>query len=209
LPISDRDSGRLLRVLGNILGAAGATFFARASLEYFLHSHRLIGAGFFVQQSWVAVAFLARRSAQAASHRWMDWVVAFGGTFGGVLLRPNGLHSALGVRVGLELQLVALAVWAVSFWALGRSFGFVAANRGVVTRGPYALVRHPIYASFLLSLLGYLLQSTSMWNLAVLAFVGVCTVGRTIAEERLLDATSPSYRSYRTRVRWRLVPGLW
>jgi protein-S-isoprenylcysteine O-methyltransferase Ste14 len=205
----NRDSGRLLRVLGNIVGAAGATFFARASFEYFLHSHRLLGAGFFVQQSWVAVAFLVRRSAQATSHRWTDWMVAFGGTFGGVLLRPNGLHPAWGVRVGLGLQLVALAVWALSFSALGRSFGFVAANRGVVTRGPYAIVRHPIYASFLFGLLGYLLQSASIWNLAVLAIVGVCTVGRTLAEERLFDATSPSYRSYRARVRWRLVPGFW
>ena len=109
---------------------------------------------------------------------------------------------------GLALQLVGLAVCIVSLAVLGRSFGFVAADRGVKTRGPYAVVRHPIYASYLLIQSGYLLQSVSVRNVLVLALASGCNIGRALAEERLL-ARSPGYRAYQRKVRWRLIPGLW
>lgn len=201
-------SGRAPRLLASVLGATIATMFARASVEFFIHTHLLIGAAFVVQQLWVAVAFLVRRQPRVVSHRWADWAVAFGGTFGGLLLRPSGLDPAWGSRAGLGLQVVGLTLWALSFFALGRSFGFVAADRGLVTRGPYAVVRHPVYASYFLTQLGYVLQSVSLWNGVVLLFALSCNVARMKAEERLLAAV-PGYREYRVRVRWRLMPGVW
>jgi hypothetical protein len=65
-----------------------------------------------------------------------SWLLAFGGTFAGVLFRPVGAHPHWGVVAGLGLQLAGLAVCIVSLVALGRSFGFVAAGRGLVTRAP-------------------------------------------------------------------------
>jgi hypothetical protein len=100
------------------------------------------------------------------------------------------------------------AVCVTSLLVLGRCFGFVAADRGLVTRGPYAVVRHPVYASYLLIQSGYLLQSISLRNAMVMALASGCNVGRALMEERLL-ARSPAYRAYRRRVPWRLVPGLW
>ncbi|MDQ2729315.1 MAG: hypothetical protein M3Y91_15975 [Actinomycetota bacterium] len=91
---------------------------------------------------------------------------------------------------------------------LGRSFGFAAADRGLKRRGPYAIVRHPLYASYVLLQLGYVLQSISVRNVLVMVFVCSCDVGRALAEERLL-ATSTTYDDYRKKVRWRLIPGLW
>jgi hypothetical protein len=85
----------------------------------------------------------------------------------------------------------------------GWSFGFVAADRGLKTRGPYALVRHPIYASYLLIQSRYVLQNLSLRNIAVVVLATVCNIGRAIPEERLL-ARSPAYRAYQQRVRWRL-----
>ena len=82
------------------------------------------------------------------------------------------------------------------------------ARPGVKTRGPYAVVRHPIYASYLLIQSGYLLQSVSVRNVLVLALASGCNIGRALAEERLL-ARSAAYRAYRQKVRWRLIPGLW
>jgi protein-S-isoprenylcysteine O-methyltransferase Ste14 len=200
--------GRLIRLLANVVGACSAALFVEASLRAYLHTHRLLGAGFLVEQSWVVVAYLIRRPARAVSRRWGDWLLAFAGTFGGVLFRPVGAHVGWGIDVGLGLQVVGLGICVVSFLALGRSFGFAAADRGLVTHGPYSVVRHPIYASYLLLQSGYLLQSLAVWNVLVMLFVTSCNIGRIRAEDRLL-ATNEEYASYRTHVRWRLLPGLW
>src|SRR6266516_7763001 len=140
---------RLTRTAVNLAGAAIAALFARASLQFYFHTHRLIGGRFVIEQILVAVAFLIRRPPQAVSWRAGNWLVAFAGTFGGLLLRPGGAHPAWGVETGFGLQLVGLVIAITSLLALGRSFGFVAADRGLKTRGPYAVVRHPIYASYL------------------------------------------------------------
>jgi protein-S-isoprenylcysteine O-methyltransferase Ste14 len=199
---------RSIRISTNLIGAAGAAFFAKATLQYYLQTHRLIGGVFLVEQTWVVVAYLIRRPARTVSRRGGDWLLAFGGTFAGVLFRPVGAHPHWGLTAGLWLQLLGLAICIVSFLALGRSFGFAAADRGLVVRGPYAVVRHPIYASYLLLQFGYLVQSISVWNALVMLVASGCNVGRALVEERLL-ATNEQYGAYRTRVRWRLLPGVW
>jgi protein-S-isoprenylcysteine O-methyltransferase Ste14 len=199
---------RLIRIVVNVTGAAFAVLFARASLEYYLRTHSLVGGLFVIEQSWFVVAFLIRRAPRAVSHRLENWLLAGGGTFGGLLMRPNAPHPAWGVRAGFGLQLAGLVIVIVSLLALGRSFGFLAADRGLKTRGPYAIVRHPVYASYLLIQSGYVLQSVSVRNIAIFALVSACNVGRVLAEERLL-AESAAYRAYRQHVRWRLIPYLW
>jgi protein-S-isoprenylcysteine O-methyltransferase Ste14 len=199
---------RLLRITLNLVGAGGAALFAWSTLRFYLHTHRLIGGAFFVEQMWVVVAYLIRRPARVVSRRLGDWLFAFGGTFGGVLFRPVADSPQWGVNAGLVLQLLGLAFCIWSFLALGRSFGFVAADRGLVRRGPYAVVRHPIYASYFLLQSGYLLQSISVRNAVVMVLVSGCNIGRALAEDRML-ATGQQYDAYRRRVRWRLVPGVW
>lgn len=196
----------LVRLSANLVGAAGAAWFAVASLQYYLHTHRLLGAVLVGEQTWVVVAYLIRRPARAVTRRPVDWLLAFGGTFGGVLFRPVGVHPGWGVSAGLGLQLVGLAACVASFLALGRSFGFAAADRGLVVRGPYAVVRHPIYASYFVIQSGYLLQSQAVRNLLVMLFVTACNLGRAAVEERLL-AASTGYDAYRRRVPRRLIPG--
>jgi protein-S-isoprenylcysteine O-methyltransferase Ste14 len=199
---------RAVRAAVNLAGAASAAWFAQASFTYFVQTHRLIGGLFLVEQVWFAGVFLLRRPAHTVSTSLSSWLLAAGGTFGGLLFRPAGLHPEWGVGAGFALQVVGLIAVIASLMALGRSFGFVAADRGVVTRGPYALVRHPVYAGYLLIQLGYVTQAISWRNALVLLFVTACNIGRTVAEERVLSA-SPQYRRYREQVRWRLVPGAW
>ncbi len=199
---------RFLRISLNLVGAAGAAFFAQATLRVYLQTHRPLGADFFAEQMWVVAAYLIRRPARTVSRRWGDWLLAFGGTFGGVLFRPVGAHPQWGVTSGLAFQVVGLGICVASFLTLGRSFGFVAADRGLVQRGPYAVVRHPIYASYFLLQFGYVLQSISLRNALVMVLASSCNIGRAVVEDRLL-ATNEEYRAYRGRVRWRLLPGVW
>jgi len=90
---------------------------------------------------------------------------------------------------------------------LGRSFGVVPAHRGLKLAGPYRFVRHPMYAGYLLSHLAFLTMNCTWWNVGVYAVLYGLQVPRLLAEERLLD-TDLRYRAYRTKVRYRLIPGI-
>jgi len=203
-----RRAGRCIRITVNLAGALSAVLFAQASVRFYVQAHSLIGGLFVIEQAWFAVAFLTRRAPHTVSRRTGHWLAAFGGTFGGLLLRPGGAHPSWGVHTGFGLQLAGLAIAITSLAALGRSFGLTAAGRGVKTRGPYAVVRHPVYASYLLIQSGYVLQSLSLPNIAVLIFTTACNIARALAEEKLLAQYS-AYQAYRQRVRWRLGPYLW
>ncbi len=199
---------RAVRTAVNLAGAAGAALFARATLLYYLHTHRLIGAVFLVEQAWFVIAFLIRRPARHVARGLGAWLLAAAGTFGGLAYRPAPAAVPWGSSAGLALQFAGLALAIVSLLALGRSFGFVAADRGLVTAGPYALVRHPVYAAYLIIQAGYVLQATTWRNVAVLAAVTACNAGRALAEERVL-ARSGAYAAYQHRVRYRLIPLVW
>ena len=85
----------------------------------------------------------------------------------------------------------------------------VAAGQRVIATGPYAVVRHPMYASALLYLAGTPLALGSYWGLVALVFMLPFLLWRLIDEERLLARDLPGYTEYQKRVRYRLVPGLW
>jgi protein-S-isoprenylcysteine O-methyltransferase Ste14 len=79
----------------------------------------------------------------------------------------------------------------------------------VVSTGPYAVVRHPMYAYDILLLLGAPLLLGSLWGLAALVvFVPLLAV-RALGEEALLLARLPGYADYARKVRFRLAPGIW
>lgn len=199
---------RLGRVCASLVGAASAAVFSYSFLQFYLETHRPIGIIFFTQQTLVALAYLIRRPARLVTRRPDDWLLAFAGTFIGVLFRPEGEHPAWGLWAGGGLQVAGAAVAATCIITLGRSFGFAAADRGVVTRGPYTVVRHPMYAAYLLLGSGYLLQSLSVRNAVIFVIGTLCNAGRALAEERLLTHNS-EYLAYRHRVLRRIVPGVW
>lgn len=201
-------TGRAARLSANFVGAAGAAYFAEVSLGAYLHTHRPIGAAFFAEQTLVVLAYLARRPARVVTRRGADWLLAFGGTFVPVLLRPGGAQTAWALQAGFALQVLGLSICISSFLVLGRSFGFAAGDRGLVQGGPYGLVRHPIYAAYLLLQAGYLLQSMSVRNVVVVLVATGCNAGRALVEDRIL-ATNAGHAAYRRRVHWRMVPGLW
>jgi protein-S-isoprenylcysteine O-methyltransferase Ste14 len=84
----------------------------------------------------------------------------------------------------------------------------VANGQNVISTGPYAIVRHPMYAGALLYCLGTPLGLGSYWGLA--AFVAMLPFGawRLFDEERFLSQNLPGYTEYCATVRWRLIPGV-
>ena len=104
------------------------------------------------------------------------------------------------VLTGFSVQLVAKI-------ALGRSFGCVPAHRGLKKRGPYQIVRHPMYTGYLLSHMAFLLVNPTWWNFCVYLVCYAAQVPRLLAEERLLRHDA-EYASYMTAVRYRLIPGV-
>ena len=85
----------------------------------------------------------------------------------------------------------------------------VGEGQRVITTGPYAVVRHPMYASALLYLVGTPLALGSYWGFLALAFMLPFLLWRLVDEERLLTRELPGYADYRKTVRYRLVPFLW
>ena len=107
---------------------------------------------------------------------------------------------------GVVLVTLAACLSLASLLSLGRRFGIRPALRGLVTRGPYGLVRHP-YLAYVLTDVGYNLVE---WNLgtALLVTAGWASLlYRIRAEERIL-ASDPGWPAYVARVRYRLIPGL-
>ena len=85
----------------------------------------------------------------------------------------------------------------------------VAENQKVISTGPYAVVRHPMYASSFLYVLGTPLALGSYWGLVPIAAMMPFLIGRLLDEERFLARNLPGYTEYQKRVRHRLVPYLW
>jgi protein-S-isoprenylcysteine O-methyltransferase Ste14 len=84
----------------------------------------------------------------------------------------------------------------------------VSRQQKVISTGPYAIVRHPMYAAGLLLFLGTPLALGSYWGLLAVVVAAPALIWRLLHEEKLLARNLPGYAEYCARVRWRLVPGL-
>jgi protein-S-isoprenylcysteine O-methyltransferase Ste14 len=85
----------------------------------------------------------------------------------------------------------------------------VVEDQKVISTGPYALVRHPMYVGVLVMMAGVPLALDSLWGLTVLALATPALVWRILDEEKLLKKELPGYIDYMRKVRYRLVPYLW
>jgi protein-S-isoprenylcysteine O-methyltransferase Ste14 len=85
----------------------------------------------------------------------------------------------------------------------------VAADQRVISTGPYAWVRHPMYATALFMLVGIPVALGSWWGVLVIVAMLPVLIWRLIDEERFLVRNLPGYADYRNRVPYRLVPLIW
>ncbi|MGZ3352864.1 MAG: methyltransferase family protein [Xanthobacteraceae bacterium] len=85
----------------------------------------------------------------------------------------------------------------------------LAPDQKVISTGPYALVRHPMYAGALVMLLGIPIALGSWWGILVLAAILPALIWRLFEEEKFLARNLAGYVEYQNRVRYRLIPTIW
>jgi protein-S-isoprenylcysteine O-methyltransferase Ste14 len=161
---------------------------------------------FMASEATLILFALIRRPTDKISASAGEWAVAFGGTLA-VLFVANGSGTWM-PGLGTLFMLVGWVIHTGAKLTLRRSFGVVAANRGLKTDGLYAIVRHPMYMGYLITHVGFFLSVPSLWNVAVFTVAWTCMVRRMHTEERVLSS-SPEFAAYCAKVRYRLIPGIW
>ena len=138
--------------------------------------------------------------------------------FIGLMVVPALDHRFGWSSVPTVLALSGNAATIVGFYVVARAYrvnSFTSAiievvpGQHVISTGPYALVRHPMYAGSALYLLGTPLALGSRWAFLVLVAMSPFLLWRLLEEERLLARQLPGYQEYLNRVRYRLVPRVW
>jgi protein-S-isoprenylcysteine O-methyltransferase Ste14 len=119
---------------------------------------------------------------------------------------PTAVALAGDVLVAAGLLLVLLTFSANQFAAATVQ---VEAGQTVISTGPYARIRHPMYSGLLLLFAGASLAIGSWWGLAVFPPLLALFIWRLLNEERYLSSHLPGYKEYRERVTRRLIPGVW
>ena len=122
-------------------------------------------------------------------------------------MRPVGASSGGLALAGVALELFGIALTQIARVYMGRSFGVLPANRGVVSKGPFSLIRHPIYFGWLVLSIGYAMSYPTARNILLILVTLPFMVWRIEQEESLLNE-DPEYRTYERRVRFRLWPGV-
>lgn len=156
---------------------------------------------FLISEGAVAVFVLLRRATDQISVKPFDWAVGIVGTMLPMLVIPSGN----GWSGGAVFLIAGVAIALGAKFSLRRSFGVVAANRGIKSEGLYGAVRHPMYLGYFLANAGVLMLNPSIVNVGLLALWTACQVARIRAEERVL-LQDPVYRSHAEKVRFRLLP---
>jgi protein-S-isoprenylcysteine O-methyltransferase Ste14 len=167
-------------------------------------------------------ALLARRlkaGAKAETEKNQKLVQTFAAVLFVAIFVVPGLDHRFGwtiVPLAIELagDLLVLIGFGFVFWVFRvNSFTSgvieVATDQRVITTGPYAVVRHPMYLGSLVMLLGVSLSLGSWWGLLAVASLAALIVARLLNEEQFLAKNLPGYKDYAGQVHYRLAPFVW
>ena len=126
-----------------------------------------------------------------------------------MVLLPATIHLPPAMTVfALCLLLTGFSLSAYVLYWLGRSFSVMAEARRLVTVGPYASVRHPLYATEEIAILGILLLNLSLPAMALVSLQWAIQLRRMHHEEQVLRAAFPEYERY-AAVTPKVLPRLW
>jgi protein-S-isoprenylcysteine O-methyltransferase Ste14 len=173
----------------------------------FLETGRLTGLLLVASEALVVVLTLFRRDALEVDRSVRARVLTAIALAGPPLVRPAHVEPFASELFTVGVSAIGLLIVIGGKMSLGRSFGLMPANRGIVCSGLYRVVRHPIYLGYLITHAAYLAANPTMWNFLVLATADLGLMARAVCEEGTL-ARDPEYVAYQSRVRWRVVPGL-
>ena len=176
-------------------------------LADFMRTGRVTGLLLLAGEALVVVLTVVRRRARLVDRSVTAAVMTTLSLAGSPLLRASNAVPLAPDALTAMVSAVGLILVIVGKMALGRSFGVVPANRGVVVHGPYGVVRHPIYTGYLITHAGFLLANPMPWNVGLIVVADAALVVRALMEERILKADA-EYQGYCQRVGWHLVPGV-
>jgi protein-S-isoprenylcysteine O-methyltransferase Ste14 len=160
-----------------------------------------------LSEGLVVLFVLLRRPTQTISRNREDWLVGLMGTLLPLLAIPPQGSPVFPIHIGEGLMVAGFLLQLSAKLTLRRSFGVVAANRGVKASGPYRLVRHPMYAGYTLTQIGFILSGPALWNVAIYGLTLFIACRRIVAEERVLGQDE-AYQDLTKKVRYRLLPGI-
>jgi protein-S-isoprenylcysteine O-methyltransferase Ste14 len=181
------------------------TFMAVRIGADFLRTGRITGLLLLASEALVVVLTVFRRSTSEVDRSLRARVLTTLSLVGPALVGPGATVGLLPELATITLSACGLSIVIGGKLSLGRSFGLMPANRGVVSTGLYRLVRHPIYMGYLITHLGFLVANPMLWNLLTLVGADVALLIRAVCEEQTL-ARDAAYREYQQKVRWRVLP---
>jgi protein-S-isoprenylcysteine O-methyltransferase Ste14 len=126
-----------------------------------------------------------------------------------MLMRPGAMTSTGWLaKAAVVVELIGITFTQISRVYLGRRFGLLPANRGVVSTGPFRWVRHPIYSGWAILTIGFLMAYPNVRNIAMFLISIPFLIWRISLEEEHLTL-DPEYRAYLAKTPWRLFPHLY
>jgi|SRR3954471_13570176 len=190
--------------------AAVAALFTLLSVNLladFMRNGHVTALLLLASESLVVVLTVVRRRARLVDRSALTAVMTLLSVVGPAMLRTSTGSPIARDAITAMMLAVGLAIVVAGKVTLGRSFGIAPANRGVVMRGPYTLVRHPIYSGYLITHVAFFMANPTAWNGGVLLTADVALILRALMEERVLRKDA-EYEGYCQRVNWHLVPGV-
>lgn len=189
------------------VAAAGLSLFVVRAYAYYAATGELPVLLLLVAETITVLLVIFARAPQVRATDPLSLVLTFCATYYFLLIALQPGAELAPKWMGVTLQVAGIALQLTAKMFLGRSFGLLPANRGVVTTGPYRLVRHPIYLGYFIAHMGYLLYAFTPANVAVFTALYGLQAARILREERVL-CRDERYLRYATAVRWRLLPGV-
>jgi len=218
------ERGRFLNALIGVAAACVFLLFAASQIDHIwvlIGPHAPYGSEYYADFastlskllffSLLMVLLVIRKRPIKKAKGLMPQLAALSGTFmfAGVAILPQANPTPVQSAVGLSLVCIGtvLSIYVINF--LGRSFSLMAEARELVTEGPYAFVRHPLYLVEEIVVLGIVVQFYSLpVMLMFFLHIGV-QIQRMKNEETVLkDAFSGQYAAYMGRTS-RLIPGVY